>query len=59
MTEELLDRYIKSIDVMMDEGKEGCTYNDTEMSSIDVVYGYNLALSHVKDMMLKELNNIK
>lgn len=31
-----------------DHGREGCTYGDTDFSSIDVCYGYNLALQDVK-----------
>lgn len=36
-----------------DTGRAGCTYNDTEYDSLSVVYGYNLALQHVKENISK------
>ena len=33
-----------------DEGRSGCYYSDTEYSSEDVVYGYNMAIDHMKDL---------
>jgi hypothetical protein len=34
-----------------DTGRAGCTYNDTEYDSLTVVYGYNLALQHVREIL--------
>ena len=46
---ELLQK-LRSILFMSEErGVAGCTYGDTDMSSTDVVYGYNLALENVKE----------
>ena len=46
---ELEDK-LKSILYMSENrGVDGCTWGDTDMSSTDVVYGYNLALSYAKE----------
>jgi len=39
-----------------ERGVQGCTYGDTDMSSTDVAFGYNLALEHLKHG-LEELMN--
>lgn len=38
-----------------EKGVEGCTYGDSEMSSVDVAFGYNLALEHIKQDLEKLL----
>ena len=38
-----------------DEGRSGCTYGDTEMSSTDVCYGYNTALDNIKNFISKKI----
>lgn len=45
---ELLEKLISILYMSEDKGVEGCTWGDTEMSSTDVAYGYNLALENVK-----------
>lgn len=32
-----------------EQGRVGCTYGDTDMDSVAVCYGYNLALANIKD----------
>ena len=45
---ELLAKLQSIVNISEDKGTEGCTWGDTDMSSTDVVFGYNLALEHVK-----------
>lgn len=45
---EMLEKLTSILHMSEDQGVEGCTWGDTDMSSTDVVYGYNLALEHVK-----------
>ncbi len=52
---EVLDQ-IATMCANKDTGREGCTYNDTEHDSISVVYGYNLALEYIENL-LKKRNN--
>lgn len=46
---ELLDKLNSILNMSENQPRAGCTYGDTELSSIDVCFGYNLALEHVKD----------
>lgn len=41
-----------------DKGVNGCTYGDTEYSSIDVVYGYNLAIDYFRENINKYLTTL-
>ena len=34
-------------------GREGCTYSDTDYSSIDVCFGYNLAKDEIREYVKK------
>lgn len=45
---EMLEKLISILNMSEDKGVAGCTWGDTEMSSTDVAYGYNLALENVK-----------
>ncbi len=36
-----------------ESGREGCTYGDTDYDSMSVVYGYNMALEHLEDKIVK------
>lgn len=45
----------KILNISEDRGTEGCTYGDTEMDSISVAFGYNLALSYIKEVIKKDL----
>ena len=40
-----------------DSGRAGCYYGDTEYDSLTVVYGYNLALQHVREQLEKLKTN--
>ena len=43
------------LNISEDRGVSGCTYGDTDFDSLTVVYGYNLALEHVKSISEKAL----
>jgi len=49
------EKLLKIIDSLKnmseDSGREGCNYGDTEYDSLSAVYGYNLCLSNVKEMI--------
>lgn len=45
--EELIKR-VKKLPWSEDKGVDGCTFGDTEYSSIDVCYGYNLAIEQIR-----------
>lgn len=54
---EMLEKLRQILNLSENTGRAGCTYGDTEYSSLDVVYGYNLALEHVKkgiEQLIKE-----
>lgn len=50
---EMLDKILHMSED--NSGREGCIYGDTDMDSVSVVFGYNLALNDIKDMVRKEL----
>lgn len=39
-----------------DEGRDGCTYGDTDFDSISAAYGYNQCLNHVQNLAKEVLN---
>lgn len=51
---QLYETVYKIMDMSMDDsGREGCTYGDTAFDSQSVVYGYNLAIDHIQDILQK------
>lgn len=46
---------LKISNISEDKGTPRCTYGNTEFDSLSVVYGYNLALEHVKDLITKDI----
>lgn len=56
---ELENKLTSILYMSEDRGVDGCTWGDTEMSSTDVVYGYNLALENVKEGIESLLNKGK
>jgi len=42
-----------------ESGREGCKYGDTDYDSLSVVYGYNLALSYMKQEIAPVLEQTK
>lgn len=46
--QKVIDRILNMSE---DSGRSGCTYGDTDFDSLSVVYGYNMALNEIKDIL--------
>lgn len=57
---ELFKEKVRELGNITEEhGVEGCTYGDTDYDSMSVAHGYNLAIEHINESILRLLDSIK